>query len=206
MLSRAMDLALSLVLSVVFLPLLIAIAILIRLDSRGPVLFIQDRLGLNGVLFRMYKFRTMQDKSEKTGTGLCSFENDPRVTRVGRFLRLLSLDELPQLGNVLRGEMSIVGPRPPVSYELGRYEDLSPKKRLRFRVKPGITGLAQVSGRNALDWESKIAIDNHYVVLRRRYGILLDIKILLQTIRVVFSANNVIEDDREHVTNTTHTI
>lgn len=200
-----MDLVLSLILFVVFLPVLITIAILIKLDSRGPVLFIQDRLGLNGVLFRMYKFRTMQDKSEKTGTGLFSFENDPRVTRVGRFLRLLSLDELPQLGNVVRGEMSIVGPRPPVSYELGRYEDFSPKTRLRFRVKPGITGLAQVSGRNALDWENKIAIDNHYVALRRRYGILIDIKILLQTVRVVSSAHDVIEADKGHVTNTTHT-
>jgi len=185
------------------LPFLIAIAILIRLDSPGPALFIQDRLGFKGAPFRMYKFRTMRDKSEKVGTGLNSFEDDPRVTRIGKYLRLFSLDELPQLGNVILGEMSIVGPRPPVSYELGRYEDFSPRQRLRFAVKPGITGLAQVSGRNMLDWNQKIEIDNHYVSLRHRYGVLIDIKILFQTVQVVLSARNVIEGNSGQNSNTT---
>lgn len=197
MLKRAIDLVLSLVVAVALLPVMVVIALLIKLDSRGPVLFVQDRLGVNGSTFPMYKFRTMRDGAEKSGTGLFSYQKDPRVTRVGRYLRQLSLDELPQLINVIRGDMSIVGPRPPVTYELGRYEELSPEYKFRFAVKPGITGLAQVSGRNALDWDAKIAIDNRYVALYRRYGILIDMKILLLTFWVVLSMRNVIENERE---------
>lgn len=200
MLKRAIDLALSLFTFAALFPFMAIIALLIKLDSRGSVLFVQDRLGLHGARFSMYKFRTMREGAETLGTGLFSFEDDPRVTRIGRYLRLFSLDELPQLVNVIRGDMSIVGPRPPVSYELGRYEDFSPRQRVRFRVKPGITGLAQVSGRNALDWDSKITMDNRYVALYRRRGIVMDFKILLLTVRVVASMRNVIEGDKGQVT------
>lgn len=205
MLKRVMDVALAVALFILLLPLMVVIAILVKLESRGPVLFVQDRLGRRGSIFPMYKFRTMRDGAEKLGTGLCSFEDDPRVTRVGKYIRLLSLDELPQLLNVIRGEMSIVGPRPPVTYELGNYQDLPLRKKVRFRVRPGITGLAQVLGRNALDWEDKIKIDNRYVALLRRYGILIDLKILLQTARVVISTKNVIEKQNAQMAGTAHT-
>jgi lipopolysaccharide/colanic/teichoic acid biosynthesis glycosyltransferase len=205
MLKRTLDIVLSVSLLIVLLPLMVIIAILIKLDSRGPVCFIQERLGKDGVPFRMYKFRTMQEAAEKVGTGLCSYENDPRITRLGRWLRLVSVDEFPQLLNVIRGQMSIVGPRPPVTYELGNYNDLSSRNRLRFRVKPGITGLAQVSGRNALDWNTKIAFDNNYVALTRQYGIAIDIKILLLTVWVVASMQNVVERANEPMIETSPT-
>src|SRR6266478_7808736 len=150
MLKRTLDLILALTVALVLAPLLLLLALVIRIDTRGPALFIQDRLGLDGRVFRMFKFRTMVQNAEQMGTGLFSFENDPRVTRVGQFLRHTSLDELPQLFNVLRGDMSIVGPRPPVTYELGNYADFSPELKFRFTVKPGVTGLAQISGRNDL--------------------------------------------------------
>ena len=108
----------------------------------------------------MYKFRTMYVNSEKSGTGLYSFDDDPRITRIGSFLRRFSLDELPQLINVILGSMSLVGPRPPVTYELGPWNEYTPHMRKRFKVKPGITGLSQVSGRNTLDWDQKIKYDN----------------------------------------------
>lgn len=177
-------------------PLLAGIAALIRLDSPGPSLFIQQRLGLRGRVFRMYKFRTMVRDAEKQGTGLFTYANDPRVTRVGEFLRRTSLDELPQLLNVFLGHMSIVGPRPPVTYELGPYEHLSPRWRSRFAVKPGITGLAQISGRNDLDWNQKVDWDLRYIAKYRRLGIAYDIYILVMTLFVVVSMTNVVEPKR----------
>ena len=197
---RVMDLVVAMTLLILFFPAMMIIAILIKLESRGPALFIQDRLGRGGRQFPMYKFRTMVDGAEKSGTGLFSFEHDPRITRIGKYLRLLSLDELPQLANVIRGEMSLVGPRPPVNYELGDYLRLPARMKVRFRVKPGITGLAQVSGRNALNWEDKVALDNRYVALFRRYGVLVDLKILLFTVWVVMSVKDVIESEREQDT------
>ena len=206
MLKRTLDLLISLLAAVLLLPLMIVIAILIRFDSPGPAFFIQERLGLGGAPFRMYKFRTMTVNAEKNGTGLFSYENDPRVTRIGKHLRRLSFDEFPQLINVLRGEMSIVGPRPPVTYELGNYADLPPLKRIRFQVKPGITGLAQVSGRNALDWDTKIAFDNRYVALSRRYGVLLDMWLICMTIWVVICMRDVVEIQKGSVSATSRTV
>jgi lipopolysaccharide/colanic/teichoic acid biosynthesis glycosyltransferase len=137
----------------------------------------------------------MFQNSEKTGTGLYSFENDPRVTRIGRFLRRKSLDELPQLFNVMGGSMSLVGPRPPVTYELGPWKDYTAQMRKRFEVKPGITGLAQVSGRNELNWDEKIVLDNLYVDRFAKLGFWFDLVILWRTVWVVLEGQNSVEQD-----------
>jgi lipopolysaccharide/colanic/teichoic acid biosynthesis glycosyltransferase len=196
-LKRLFDLAIAVAILALLWPLLLLISALIKLESEGPVLFIQDRIGKGGAVFRMYKFRTMVVNAEQTGTGLCSYPGDPRVTKVGRYLRAASLDELPQLYNVVMGSMSIVGPRPAVTYELGDYTTLQDHIKIRFRVKPGITGLAQVSGRNGLDWSQKIALDNMYVERFARLGIIEDIAIAIRTVWVMLSMRNVVEQARQ---------
>ena len=193
LLKRSLDLAIALALVVPLFPVMLVIAAWIKLDSDGPVLFAQDRIGLGGKAFRMYKFRTMVKDAERTGTGLFSYDDDPRVTRFGRYLRFTSLDELPQIFNVFRGNMSIVGPRPPVTYELGDPASFSEDLKRGFTVKPGITGLAQVSGRNELDWPEKIKYTNEYVRLYGRYGIGIDVVILLKTVAAVVTMKNVVE-------------
>jgi lipopolysaccharide/colanic/teichoic acid biosynthesis glycosyltransferase len=193
LLKRTLDLVIALLVAVLLAPLLVVIALLVKLDSRGPVLFMQNRLGLGGTVFSMYKFRTMVRNAEQMGTGLFSYEGDPRVTRVGRLLRQASLDELPQVINVIKGDMSIVGPRPPVTYELGNYAEFSQELRYRFTVKPGITGLAQLSGRNDLDWGRKLVFDTEYIRKYNTYGIAYDMYLILRTVWVVLSMRNVIE-------------
>ena len=160
---RLLDIILVLML---FLPLFlisILIAIAIKVDSKGPVLFKQKRLGRDGDIFNILKFRTMIENAEKIGPGLSTFEGDPRVTRVGNILRKTSLDELPQLFNVLKGDMSIVGPRPPVPYHPRKYHEYNDHQKQRFMVRPGITGYAQVKGRNSLTWDERIEFDVQYV-------------------------------------------
>lgn len=197
MFKRALDIIGACIgLAIFGLPMII-IAILIKLDSNGPVFFLQGRLGKGGHIFTMYKFRSMIEDAEHMGTGLFSYENDNRITRVGHFIRKASLDELPQFINILNGSMSLVGPRPPVTYELGDYKDFSDHMKIRFKVKPGVTGLAQISGRNDLNWDKKIEYDNRYVDIFDRWDILLDLKILLQTIWVVLARKNTIEQEAE---------
>lgn len=195
---RLLDLVMGTFLFLLFSPLFLLLALLIKRDSPGPIFFIQGRIGMQGQVFLMYKFRTMVLNAEKMGTGLFSYSDDPRVTRVGRILRIMSLDEMPQIFNVILGTMSLVGPRPPVTYELGPYEGLSDQWKIRFKVKPGITGLAQVSGRNDLTWDQKIEFDNRYVELYQRWGIVVDLIILLRTVFVVLSMSNVIEKKPEN--------
>jgi len=190
---RLLDILGSSILIIIIFPVWIVIALAIRITSTGSVFFVQRRIGLNGQVFRMLKFRTMVPNAETMGTGLYSFEDDPRITRLGHFLRRTSLDELPQLFNVLVGSMSLVGPRPPVTYELGPWDDYTPQMRKRFAVKPGITGLAQISGRNHLDWDEKIAYDNRYVDSISKYGFWVDIPILFKTCWLVLCARNTIE-------------
>ena len=139
----------------------------------------------------------MVPNAERMGTGLFSYSDDPRITRVGKYLRMTSLDEIPQIINVLLGNMSLVGPRPPVTYELGEYKDFTDTMKIRFRVKPGITGLAQVSGRNDLEWNQKIFFDNIYVEKFERYGIFEDILLLIKTLFVVLFMKNIIEKKPE---------
>ena len=190
---RFFDLIGSVILLTLLSPILVLIALAIKLTSPGPFFFIQRRIGLHGKTFRMFKFRTMINNAEKVGSGLYSYSDDPRITPIGRVLRRSSLDELPQLVNVISGSMSFVGPRPPVTYELGPWDEYTPEMRRRFLVKPGITGLAQVSGRNDLNWDEKIVLDNIYVDRFSRIGFFADMPILLRTLLVVISGSNVIE-------------
>lgn len=182
-----LDFIFALFLLILLLPLMFLIAFAIKIDSKGPVFFKQGRLGRNGKVFSIYKFRTMIENAENMGTGLFNYKDDFRVTRVGKFLRLTSLDELPQLYNILIGDMSFVGPRPPVTYELGKFEDLNEEQKKRFIIKPGITGLAQISGRNELSWDDKIKLDNIYIEELKRFGFMIDLKIILLTIYKVLS-------------------
>ena len=180
-----------------FFPVMVVIAILIKCTSKGPIFFAQDRIGLNGKNFKMLKFRTMFNNSEKKGTGLYIFENDTRITKVGFLIRRLSFDELPQFFNVLIGSMSLVGPRPPVTYELGDWSSFTPTMKKRFNVKPGITGFAQISGRNSLEWDRKIAYDLFYIKEFKRLGIFFDIYIIIKSFKVVISGKDILENKKE---------
>lgn len=192
LLKRILDLCGSLFGILITSPILILSAIAIKVDSKGPVFFKQERLGLNGEVFKIIKFRTMVDNAEKMGSGIKTFENDPRITKVGSFLRKTSLDELPQLFNVLIGNMSIVGPRPPVPYHPSKYEEYPEHQKRRFTVKPGITGYAQVNGRNNLSWDDRIELDVQYV---EKFSVFLDIKIILLTIIKVFKSEDIHSTD-----------
>jgi lipopolysaccharide/colanic/teichoic acid biosynthesis glycosyltransferase len=155
---------------------LAAVALAIKLDDRGPVFFRQERVGKDGRAFRVWKFRTMVVDAVSKGLGVTVAEGDERITRVGRFLRDSGIDELPQILNVLVGEMSLVGPRPTLSYQVERY---SPFQKRRLEVRPGITSLAVVSGRNALSWNDRIDLDVWYI---DHWSSGLDLKILLRTL------------------------
>ena len=175
------DKAIAIVVLIILSPLFIIISVLIKLDSRGPVFFVQERAGVKGKLFNSIKFRTMLHKAAESGLGLNIRAGDERITRIGKLLRSWSLDELPQLINVLKGDMSIVGPRPTLPYQVEQYDDF---QRRRLLVKPGITGWAQVNGRNAISWEQRIKLDVWYV---ENWSLWLDVKIIFKTIRVVIS-------------------
>ena len=170
---RAFDLVISVTVSIMILPITLVIAAAVQLNIGGPVLFRQKRPGLHGKPFTMYKFRTMRDAVDARGNPLPDAE---RLTRFGRFLRSSSLDELPELYNVLRGEMSLVGPRPLLMEYLERY---TPEQARRHEVRPGVTGWAQVNGRNAIGWEKKFELDVWYVDNR---SLALDLKILCLTV------------------------
>ncbi len=194
LLKRLFDVLLSAFALLVLIPVWAIIAVAIKCDSPGPVLFAQDRRTKDGRIFKMYKFRSMVVNAERMGAGLFNYENDPRVTKTGRFLRNTSLDELPQLFNVLKGDLSLVGPRPCVSYELGDYETLNKKYKKRFQVRGGITGLAQIKGRNENSWDEKVTYDNLYIDLFQKQGVWLDIKILFGTVVKVFKKQDIYEE------------
>lgn len=190
---RLFDFLLSLILHIVLSPLFLIIAILIKLDSEGEVFFKQERAGLNGKPFMIYKFRTMVKNAEKIGDGYYTGENDPRITRIGRFLRKTSLDELPQLINILKGEMSIIGPRPTLMYQVEKYDDF---QRKRLLMKPGVTGLAQVYGRNSLSWPERIKYDVYYV---ENWNLWMDIKIFFKTFLVVLKGEGVYAEKEKFI-------
>ena len=173
--NRAADVAVAGAVLVVASPVLVLAAIAVKVGSRGPVLYRQTRVGKDGVDFELMKLRTMVVGAERQGAGYAVDRGDPRITPIGRVLRRLSLDELPQLWNVVRGDMSIVGPRPTLRYQVERYTE---RQRLRLAVKPGITGWAQVHGRASLPWDERIELDVWYVEHRSP---LVDLRILAKT-------------------------
>lgn len=187
---RMLDFMASIIGIIISSPFFVFIAIAIKFSSEGPVIFRQERLGLNGKVFVILKFRTMIVNAERIGEGLrVSSENDPRITKIGRFLRKTSLDELPQIINVMRGDMSLVGPRPPVVYfPYDGYKNYPDWAKKRFEMRPGITGLAQCTIRNSASWDDRIKVDVKYI---EKFSILLDLKILIKTIHKVFERENI---------------
>ena len=191
---RLFDIVSAGALALVLTPLWIVVAIAIKLDSKGPVFFKQNRRTKDGRVFKMLKFRSMVVNAEQMAAGLFNYENDPRVTKVGRFLRDTSIDELPQLFNIVKGDMSVVGPRPCVEYELGDFDTLNKRYKKRFQVKAGLTGLAQTKGRNDNSWDNKVTYDNQYVDEFKRIGVLVDIKILWNSVIKVSKKENIYEN------------
>lgn len=189
MIKRIFDFTVSLFALLTLLPVILVVAVLIRFKLGSPILFTQDRPGLNGHIFKMMKFRSMLDAKDKDGNLL---PDDQRMTKFGAFLRSTSLDELPGLFNVLKGDMSLVGPRPLLVQYLPLYNK---QQARRHNVRPGITGWAQVNGRNAISWEDKFMYDVWYV---DNQSFWLDLKILLLTVRKVFIKEGITADD--HVT------
>ena len=185
---RIIDLLIAVpVLLIAAIPMAI-IAAAVKLDSPGPALFKQDRLGKDGKVFKMLKFRSMCVGAEKTGSGVYSGKGDSRVTRVGKIIRATSLDELPQLLNVLRGDMSLLGPRPPLTYHPWPIEDYTEEQRHMFDVRPGFSGWAQVHGRKNVEWHHRIELNVWYV---RHVRFSLDVKIFFMTIfKVITNKNN----------------
>lgn len=196
-LKRSFDIVSAGLLALILAPLWIIVAIAIKIDSKGPVFFRQGRRTKNGRIFSMLKFRSMVQNAEQMGTGLFNYENDPRVTKLGRFLRDSSIDELPQLFNIIKGDMSVVGPRPCVTYELGDFETLNKRYKKRFQMKAGLTGLAQVKGRNGITWDEKVEFDNQYIDEFRRIGVLVDIKILIESVINMFRKNEIYENKHD---------
>ncbi len=189
LITRAIDLLIGLAGSVMAAPLLAALALAVRLDSRGNPIYTQTRVGKHGELFQIYKLRTMVAGAEFKGAGLAIQQGDQRITRIGALLRRYSLDELPNLWNVVRGEMSIVGPRPTVAVQVAQYSE---RQRGRLAVKPGITGWAQVNGRAALPWPERIELDLWYVEHR---SLALDLRILIMTVEMVLKGHGIYKGD-----------
>lgn len=176
---RLLDVIIScLALLILAIPMLVLV-IAIKIDDPGPAIFKQKRLGKNGKVFEMLKLRSMILNAESKGTGVYSGKGDPRVTKVGRFLRATSLDELPQLWNMLRGDMSLIGPRPPLTYHPWPIEQYTTEQRRMFEVRPGLTGWAQVHGRRTVEWNERIRMNVWYV---DHCSFLLDCKIFFMTI------------------------
>ena len=187
---RALDLMIAGPVAIVTAPAIALLALAIRLESPGHPIYTQTRVGRDGELFEIYKLRTMVRGAEFTGAGLAIQEGDDRITRIGTWLRRYSLDELPNLWNVLRGEMSIVGPRPTLAVQVEQYTE---RQRGRLAVKPGITGWAQVNGRASLPWPERIELDIWYVEHR---SLRLDLQILARTVRMVIGGKGIYKGER----------
>ncbi|TMO83623.1 sugar transferase [Pseudoalteromonas spongiae] len=185
MLKRLFDIFVAITLLLLLLPILLVVALLIRINLGGPILFSQDRPGLNGKIFKMYKFRSMSNERDQHGNLL---PDEVRLTKFGRMLRATSLDELPELINILKGDMSLVGPRPLLIEYLPLYNE---KQAKRHHVRPGITGWAQVNGRNAISWPEKFELDVWYV---ENQSLILDFKILFMTFYKVIKKEGITAD------------
>lgn len=186
---RICDIVISLVLLVVLSPLMLITIIAVRAESKGSAIFKQERLGLNGKVFTIYKFRSMCLGAEHTGSGVYSGADDMRVTKVGKIIRATSIDELPQLVNILKGDMSFIGPRPPLTYHPWELSEYTDEQLHMFDTRPGITGWAQVHGRKDVEWHKRIELNCWYV---DNMSLLLDIKIVFITIfKVLKNEDNV---------------
>ena len=185
---RGIDCVIAALVGAVGLIPMLLVAFLIKLDSPGPALFRQERIGKDGKVFEILKFRTMCVNAEHTGSGVYSGKNDSRVTRIGRILRATSIDELPQVVNILRGDMALIGPRPPLTYHPWPWEEYTAEQRRMFEVRPGITGWAQVHGRKDVEWNERIRLNVWYV---DHVSFALDVKIFFMTIfKVLSNADN----------------
>lgn len=185
---RFLDILVSAVALVVLSPLLLLLALLVRLTSEGPAIFKQKRIGKDGKVFEIYKFRSMCVGAEGKGSGVYSGKGDARVTKIGKILRATSLDELPQFVNILKGEMSFIGPRPPLTYHPWDYSEYTKEQLRMFEVRPGITGWAQVNGRKDVEWNRRIELNVWYVY---HVSLWLDIKIMFMTVfKVLKNADN----------------
>lgn len=192
---RAIDCIIALAVLVIGAIPMAIVALLIKIDSPGPVLFKQERIGKDGRVFQILKFRSMCQGAEHTGSGVYSGKGDARVTRIGRVIRATSIDELPQCINILRGDMSLIGPRPPLTYHPWPIDEYTDEQRRMFEVRPGITGWAQVHGRKDVEWHKRIELNVWYV---DHVSFLLDVKIFFLTIfKVLSNADN--ENVRETV-------
>ena len=197
---RLLDIIISVLMLICLSPLLLITAIAVKVSSPGPVIFKQSRLGLGGKEFNIYKFRSMVENAEHTGSGVYSGKGDARVTKVGRIIRATSIDELPQVINILRGDMSFIGPRPPLTYHPWPIDEYTTEQRRMFEVRPGITGWAQVHGRKDVEWHKRIKLNVWYV---DHVSFWLDMKIFFLTIlKVATNADN--ENIGETVDNNQH--
>jgi undecaprenyl phosphate N,N'-diacetylbacillosamine 1-phosphate transferase len=188
-LKRIIDIISGVIGLIITSPLWLYVVIKIKTEDRGPVFFVQERVGKDGKLFRMYKFRSMVVGAEKKGLGVFVNTDDERITKIGKFIRKTSIDELPQLINVLKGEMSIVGPRPTLEYQVERYNK---EQKRRLLVKPGITGWAQINGRNNMTWPEKIKLDLWYVDY---WSVGLDLKIIFKTFLSVVKKEGIYSEE-----------
>lgn len=185
---RGIDFLLALIGLVVAVVPMMIVAVAIKAESKGPVIFKQDRLGYKGKVYKMYKFRSMCVGTENKGSGVYSDKNDARVTKVGKFIRATSIDELPQLINVLKGDMALVGFRSPLTYHPWPWEEYTEEQKKMFDVRPGITGWAQVNGRKTVEWHRRIELNVWYA---ENVSFMLDLKILFLTIfKVLVNADN----------------
>lgn len=185
---RLLDIVVSATALIILAVPMILVALFIKVDSEGPVIFKQERVGIGGKVFEIYKFRSMCENAEHTGTGVYSEKGDPRVTKVGKILRATSLDELPQLINILKGDMSIIGPRPPLTYHPWEISEYTEEQFRMFEMRPGITGWAQINGRKAVEWNKRIQLNVWYI---DNVSMMLDLKILFLTVfKVISNADN----------------
>lgn len=174
---RLFDITISMIGLIITSPILLITAIVIKLESPGPIIFKQERLGLNGKVFKIYKFRSMCVDAEKGG--VYEKKGDPRVTKVGKFIRKTSIDEFPQFANILKGEMSLIGPRPALTYHPWPYNEYTEEQKRMFHVRPGVTGWAQVNGRKEVEWPTRIELNVEYV---DKMSLYFDLMIFFKTI------------------------
>lgn len=196
---RFLDIVFSIIGIILAIPIFLIVAIAIKINSRGPIIFKQKRIGKDGKVFEIYKFRTMVVGAEKTGTGVYSKKGDSRVTKVGNFLRMTSIDEFPQFFNILKGEMSFIGPRPVLTYHPWEFKEYTAMQLKRFNVKPGITGWAQIHGRKDVPWDERIKLDVYYV---DNISFIMDLKIMIKTVaNVILMKDNVNSENKTAISN-----